>query len=61
MVQVQSSWFPLVDRNPQKFMKIDEARSSDFQKATQRVYRSAKLASGITVGVLPTATAPSPE
>jgi putative CocE/NonD family hydrolase len=53
MVQVQSSWFPLVDRNPQKFMKIDEARASDFQKATQRVYRSAKLASGITVGVLP--------
>jgi uncharacterized protein len=56
MVQVQSSWFPLVDRNPQKFMKIDEARSSDFQKATQRVYRSTKLASGLTVGVMPTST-----
>ncbi len=55
MVQVQSSWFPLVDRNPQKFMKIDEAQPSDFQKATQRVYRSEKLASGITVGVLPSA------
>jgi len=53
MVQVQSSWFPLVDRNPQKFMKIDEARPSDFQKATQRVYRSAKLPSGIMLGVLP--------
>jgi hypothetical protein len=53
MVQVQSSWFPLVDRNPQKFMKIDEARPSDFQKATQRVYRSATLPSGISVGVLP--------
>jgi hypothetical protein len=53
MVQVQSSWFPLVDRNPQKFMKIDEARPSDFQKATQRVYRSGKLASGITLDVLP--------
>jgi hypothetical protein len=61
MVQVQSSWFPLVDRNPQKFMKIDEARPSDFQKATQRVYRSAKLPSGITVDVLPPATAPSPQ
>ena len=53
MVQVQSSWFPLVDRNPQKFMKIDEARPADFQKATQRVYRSAKLASGITMDVMP--------
>jgi len=53
MVQVQSSWFPLVDRNPQKFMKIDEARPLDFQIATQRVYRSAKMASGITANVLP--------
>jgi len=59
MVQVQSSWFPLVDRNPQKFVKIDEARLSDFQKATQRVYRSAQMSSGITVGVLPAPT-PSP-
>ena len=56
MVQVQSSWFPLVDRNPQQFMKIDEARPSDFQKATQRVYRSEKMPSGITVGVLPSST-----
>jgi putative CocE/NonD family hydrolase len=55
MVQVQSSWFPLVDRNPQKFMKIDEAQPSDFQKATERVYRSAKLPSHITVEVLPSA------
>jgi hypothetical protein len=53
MVQVQSSWFPLVDRNPQKFVKIDEAKASDFQKATQRVYRSANLASGLTAGVVP--------
>ena len=59
MVQVQSSWFPLVDRNPQKFIKIDEARPSDFQKATQRVYRSPKLASGIIVNVLPSAPASS--
>jgi putative CocE/NonD family hydrolase len=57
MVQVQSSWFPLVDRNPQKFVKIDEAKPSDFQKATQRVYRSAKLPSGLTVNVLPAAAA----
>jgi putative CocE/NonD family hydrolase len=38
MVQVQSSWFPLTDRNPQKFMEIPKARSGDFQKATNRVY-----------------------
>jgi putative CocE/NonD family hydrolase len=55
MVQVQSSWFPLVDRNPQKFMKIDEAQPYDFQKATERVYRSARMPSGITVEVLPSA------
>jgi predicted acyl esterase len=61
MVQVQSSWFPAVDRNPQKFVKIDEAQPSDFQKATQRVYRSGKLVSGITVGVMPPLTASSQE
>ena len=38
MVQVQSSWFPLTDRNPQKFMEIPKALSTDFVKATQRVY-----------------------
>ena len=38
MIQVQSSWFPLTDRNPQKFLEIPKAASSDFQKATQRVY-----------------------
>jgi len=38
MVQVQSSWFPLIDRNPQKFVDIYKARADDFQKATQRVY-----------------------
>ncbi len=61
MVQVQSSWFPLVDRNPQKFVKIDEARPPDFQKATQRVYRSAKLASGISVDLMPSSQAASQE
>jgi len=49
MVQVQSSWFPLVDRNPQKFMDIPKATASDFQKATQRVYRSRSLSSSVTV------------
>ena len=38
MVQIQSSWFPLTDRNPQKFMEIPKALSNDFQKAFERVY-----------------------
>src|SRR6185369_1793595 len=38
MVQIQSSWFPLTDRNPQKFMEIPKALGTDFVKATQRVY-----------------------
>jgi putative CocE/NonD family hydrolase len=38
MVQIQSSWFPLTDRNPQKFMEIPKALSTDFVKATQHVY-----------------------
>jgi len=42
MVQIQSSWFPLVDRNPQTFVNIRTAKESDFQKATQRVYHSEK-------------------
>ena len=38
MLQIQSSWFPLTDRNPQKFIEIPKANSSDFVKATERVY-----------------------
>src|SRR5450432_1801397 len=38
MVQIQSSWFPLTDRNPQKFMEIPKALAADFVKATQHVY-----------------------
>jgi putative CocE/NonD family hydrolase len=53
MVQVQSSWFPLVDRNPQTFVDIYSARESDFRKATQRVYRSRELASRLVVRVRP--------
>src|SRR5262249_46020189 len=49
MVQVQSSWFPLVDRNPQTFVDIYNAKESDFQKATQRVYCSPELPSRLTV------------
>jgi predicted acyl esterase len=53
MVQVQSSWFPLTDRNPQTFVNIPDAKPSDFVKATQRVYHVQGEASGIVVGVLP--------
>jgi hypothetical protein len=52
MVQVQSSWFPLTDRNPQTFVNIPDAKPSDFVKATERVYRSREQASGIEVGVV---------
>jgi hypothetical protein len=52
MVQVQSSWFPLVDRNPQTFVDIYAAKAEDFRKATQRVYRSAERASRVAVRVV---------
>jgi len=52
MVQVQSSWFPIVDRNPQKFVKIPEANEDDFQKATIRIYHNAKNASNVILPIL---------
>ena len=52
MVQVQSTWFPLVDRNPQTFCDIYHAREEDFQKATERVYHTAQASSFVTVQVL---------
>lgn len=52
MVQIQSSWFPLVDRNPQTFVNIYAARPEDFRKATQRVYCSRGAASSVAVQVL---------
>ncbi len=51
MVQVQSSWFPLVDRNPQKFMEIPKATAADFQKATNRVYRTRDLDTSVTLSI----------
>ncbi len=51
MVQVQSSWFPLTDRNPQTFVNIPDAKPSDFVKATERVYHSKTQPSGIVVEV----------
>lgn len=53
MIQIQSAWFPLVDRNPQKFMDIYTAKESDFQKATQRVYHSRDAASLVRIHVMP--------
>jgi len=54
MVQIQSTWFPLVDRNPQKYVdNIYKSDEDDFVKATHRVYRSKQHASRLTVGVLP--------
>jgi predicted acyl esterase len=52
MVQVQSTWFPLVDRNPQQFMEIPLAEPDDFKKATQRIYRSSDINSSVTLPVL---------
>ncbi len=52
MVQVQSSWFPLADRNPQRFEDIYHAKDSDFVKATHRVYRTGPLASQVQLTVL---------
>jgi putative CocE/NonD family hydrolase len=49
MVQVQSTWFPVIDRNPQVFVNIYEARASDFQKATQRIYRSRQMPSHVVL------------
>jgi putative CocE/NonD family hydrolase len=54
MVQVQSTWFPLIDRNPQKFVpNIFEAKESDFQQAMQRIYRSQQFPSSVAISVLP--------
>ena len=53
MVQVQSSWFPFIDRNPQTFVDITKATEADFKKQTHRVYRSAARASSLTVRVEP--------
>jgi predicted acyl esterase len=52
MIQIQSTWFPLVDRNPQKFLNIPDANASDFVKSTQRVYRSKENPTSIELPVL---------
>ena len=52
MIQVQNSWFPLVDRNPQKFVNIYECTEEDFQKATHRIYYNNQYPSHVKVKVL---------
>ena len=53
MLQVQSSWFPLYDRNPQKFVaNIFQAKPEDYQSATQRVYESGRYPSHVTLPVI---------
>jgi predicted acyl esterase len=52
MVQIQSTWFPLTDRNPQTFLNIPDAKPSDFVKATEHVYHGQGQASGIETNVL---------
>ncbi len=52
MVHVQSSWFPLIDRNPQKFIEIPDAKPADFQRATHRIFRNRSASSNVTVNVI---------
>nr|WP_285060715.1 CocE/NonD family hydrolase [Pedobacter ginsengisoli] len=52
MVQVQNSWFPLADRNPQKFMDIYQAEPVDFQKATHRIFHDVHNSSALTITIL---------
>ena len=53
MVQVQSSWFPLTDRNPQTFTDIPNAKPEDFVKATETVFHQMDAPSGVEVLILP--------
>lgn len=52
MIQIQSTWFPLVDRNPQKFVDIYTCDDKDFQKATIRILDNSDNASGIILPIL---------
>ena len=53
MVQIQSSWFPLVDRNPQTFTNIYQATEADFRKSIHRLLRSKEHPSKLTLRVMP--------
>jgi predicted acyl esterase len=51
MIQVQSTWFPLMDRNPQVFMNINEAKPGDYRKATHTVFHDAARPSHLGVAI----------
>ena len=53
MIQVESSWFPLTDRNPQTFTDIPYATTDEFQNATERIFRQKDAASGVELLILP--------
>jgi uncharacterized protein len=54
MIQVQSTWFPLVDRNPQTFVpNIYQAQPGDFQKATHRIWRNSRYPAAVSFSMLP--------
>lgn len=53
MIQIQSSWFPLMDRNPQQFMNIYEAKPNDFKKAAIRIHHDGEEASKLFLPVVP--------
>jgi predicted acyl esterase len=50
MIQIQSSWFPIVDRNPQQFMNIYQAQDEDFKKANIRVHHRSKIELPVIAG-----------
>jgi len=52
MIQIQSTWLPLVDRNPQKVVNIYEYADNDFQKATIKIHHDSKNVSGLLLPVL---------
>lgn len=52
MLQIQSTWFPLIDRNPQKFVDIPDADTEDYQKAVQRIYHSEEYPSHVVLPVV---------
>jgi uncharacterized protein len=62
MVQIQSTWFPLIDRNPQKFVpNIFEAKASDYQTASQRVYRVPGRATHLELSIIPSGKRGEPD
>jgi predicted acyl esterase len=62
MIQIQSTWFPLIDRNPQKFVpNIHFAKPEDFQTATHRIFRTSKMPSVVRFGAVPTPAPPMPK